>query len=102
MATFGFLTLLIIHISLLVSFCFAGDPFVNYEFEVTYITASPLGVPQPVCPSDLSPPFYIPALSLSLSVYFLKWVYFIFVDVKWVGFCSLKFGLFGFRSTQCA
>ncbi|KAK9276925.1 hypothetical protein L1049_006463 [Liquidambar formosana] len=48
MATFGFLTLLIIHISLLVSFCFAGDPFVNYEFEVTYITASPLGVPQPV------------------------------------------------------
>ncbi|KAM7531153.1 hypothetical protein LguiB_034563 [Lonicera macranthoides] len=35
-------------IFLLVSFCFAEDPFVNYEFEVSYITASPLGVPQQV------------------------------------------------------
>ncbi|KAA8521884.1 hypothetical protein F0562_012802 [Nyssa sinensis] len=28
--------------------CFADDPFVSYNFEVSYITASPLGVPQQV------------------------------------------------------
>lgn len=53
MALSSFLSLLFIHITLFVSLCFAGDPFVNYEFVVSYITASPLGVPQQVFPSDL-------------------------------------------------
>ncbi|XP_015866121.1 monocopper oxidase-like protein SKU5 [Ziziphus jujuba] len=48
MAFWSFLTVLIIHICVFVSFCFAADPFVNYNFEVSYITASPLGVPQQV------------------------------------------------------
>ncbi|CAF1917056.1 hypothetical protein F2Q70_00017030 [Brassica cretica] len=30
------------------SFCFAADPYAFYNFEVSYITASPLGVPQQV------------------------------------------------------
>lgn len=30
------------------SFCFADDPVVNFDFKVSYITASPLGVPQQV------------------------------------------------------
>ena len=28
---------------------FAADPFVSYDFKLSYITASPLGVPQQVC-----------------------------------------------------
>ncbi|KAI3800091.1 hypothetical protein L1987_35399 [Smallanthus sonchifolius] len=37
------------HIGLLLGvFCYAGDPFANYELEFSYITASPLGVPQQV------------------------------------------------------
>ncbi|KAL8216734.1 hypothetical protein R6Q57_023571 [Mikania cordata] len=40
--------LLFICISLFVSFTFAEDPTVSYKFELTYITASPLGVPQQV------------------------------------------------------
>ncbi|KAK3041067.1 hypothetical protein RJ639_026864 [Escallonia herrerae] len=48
MASFVFPALYLVCISLLVGFCFAGDPFVNYEFVVSYITASPLGVPQQV------------------------------------------------------
>ncbi|CAA7016476.1 unnamed protein product [Microthlaspi erraticum] len=34
--------------ALLSGFTLAGDPFVSYIFEVSYITASPLGVPQQV------------------------------------------------------
>ncbi|KAM1253776.1 hypothetical protein FF1_041733 [Malus domestica] len=36
------------HIALLPPLCFAADPFVFYDFRVSYITASPLGVPQRV------------------------------------------------------
>ncbi|XP_071736246.1 monocopper oxidase-like protein SKS1 [Rutidosis leptorrhynchoides] len=32
----------------LLGVCYAGDPFVDYELEFSYITASPLGVPQQV------------------------------------------------------
>ncbi|GAB2274120.1 Monocopper oxidase-like protein sku5, variant 2 [Dionaea muscipula] len=39
---------LVAHISLLVTFSSAADPFVYYDFVVSYITASPLGVPQQV------------------------------------------------------
>ncbi|XP_059443605.1 monocopper oxidase-like protein SKU5 [Corylus avellana] len=48
MAFLSFLSVFLIHITLFVSLCFAGDPFVNYDFVVSYITASPLGVPQQV------------------------------------------------------
>jgi hypothetical protein len=50
-----FLALFLIHICLLLSLCLAADPFVSYDFEVSYITASPLGVPQQVGSLDLSP-----------------------------------------------
>ena len=39
-----FLSLCISHLG----YCSAGDPFVYYDFEVSYITSSPLGVPQQV------------------------------------------------------
>ncbi|GLT70434.1 hypothetical protein SLA2020_425150, partial [Shorea laevis] len=48
MAFRSFLSVFVIHITLFVSLCFAGDPFVSYDFVVSYITASPLGVPQQV------------------------------------------------------
>ncbi|KVH90171.1 Cupredoxin [Cynara cardunculus var. scolymus] len=40
--------LLFVYISLFLSFTLAEDPTVSYKFELTYITASPLGVPQQV------------------------------------------------------
>ncbi|KAJ8764196.1 hypothetical protein K2173_005376 [Erythroxylum novogranatense] len=44
----GIFAWFLIHICLLVTLCSALDPTVTYEFEVSYITASPLGVPQQV------------------------------------------------------
>lgn len=38
----------LIHIALLFSLCFAADPFANFQLELSYITVSPLGVPQQV------------------------------------------------------
>ncbi|XP_062074050.1 monocopper oxidase-like protein SKU5 [Humulus lupulus] len=38
----------VINVCLFVSLCFAADPYVFHDFEVSYITASPLGVPQQV------------------------------------------------------
>ncbi|KAK4489434.1 hypothetical protein RD792_005243 [Penstemon davidsonii] len=35
-------------IGLVFGVCFCADPFANYELELSYITASPLGVPQQV------------------------------------------------------
>lgn len=40
--------LFLINVSLLLTFTYAADPFAFYNFEVSYITASPLGVPQQV------------------------------------------------------
>nr|KJB38721.1 hypothetical protein B456_006G269000 [Gossypium raimondii] len=37
-----------IHIALLSSLCFAEDPYVLYDFKLSYITVFPLGVPQQV------------------------------------------------------
>lgn len=54
MALERFLTVVVIHICLFVSLCFSADPYVFHNFEVSYITASPLGVPQQVCSLDLS------------------------------------------------
>ncbi|KAB2632536.1 monocopper oxidase-like protein SKU5 [Pyrus ussuriensis x Pyrus communis] len=48
MPSLSFLTVLLIHIGLFVSFSSAEDPNIFYNFEVSYITASPLGVPQQV------------------------------------------------------
>ncbi|TYG91273.1 hypothetical protein ES288_A12G248800v1 [Gossypium darwinii] len=48
MALSKFLGLFHINIALLSSSYFLADPFVFYDFEVSYITASPLGVPQQV------------------------------------------------------
>ncbi|XP_021285539.1 monocopper oxidase-like protein SKS1 [Herrania umbratica] len=39
---------LLILIALLSSLCFAEDPYVVYDFKLSYITVSPLGVPQQV------------------------------------------------------
>ncbi|GFZ02102.1 cupredoxin superfamily protein [Actinidia rufa] len=48
MASPRVVSLFFVYICLFASLCFADDPFVNYEFVVSYITASPLGVPQQV------------------------------------------------------
>ncbi|KAJ8767627.1 hypothetical protein K2173_018185 [Erythroxylum novogranatense] len=48
MAFSRFFALSLLQIFLLVSLCWAVDPTVTYEFEVSYITASPLGEPQQV------------------------------------------------------
>ncbi|PSR93343.1 Monocopper oxidase-like protein [Actinidia chinensis var. chinensis] len=38
----------LIYFSLLFGLCFAADPFANFDLELSYITVSPLGVPQQV------------------------------------------------------
>ncbi|XWS36943.1 hypothetical protein CRYUN_Cryun19dG0001100 [Craigia yunnanensis] len=48
MALFRVSLFLLIHIALLSSLCFAEDPYVFYDFKLSYITVSPLGVPQQV------------------------------------------------------
>ncbi|KAK9103192.1 hypothetical protein Sjap_020446 [Stephania japonica] len=48
MASIRLFPLVLIHICVFFTLCFAGDPFVYYDWEVSYITASPLGVPQQV------------------------------------------------------
>ncbi|GFZ16504.1 cupredoxin superfamily protein [Actinidia rufa] len=48
MASPSVFSVFFVYICLFTSLCFADDPFVNYEFVVSYITASPLGVPQQV------------------------------------------------------
>ncbi|XP_020226538.1 monocopper oxidase-like protein SKU5 [Cajanus cajan] len=48
MASFTPLFFFLINLSLLLALSSAADPFVSYQFEVSYITASPLGVPQQV------------------------------------------------------
>lgn len=49
MAPFSFLSLFLLPIALFVTLSSAADPFAFFNFEVSYITASPLGVPQQVC-----------------------------------------------------
>ncbi|CAI0477406.1 unnamed protein product [Linum tenue] len=43
-----FAAVFLVYIWVLASLCSAGDPYVFYNFEVSYITASPLGEPQQV------------------------------------------------------
>ncbi|EOA20246.1 hypothetical protein CARUB_v10000546mg [Capsella rubella] len=43
-----FKILLLLFFMNVISLCFAADPYSFYNFEVSYITASPLGVPQQV------------------------------------------------------
>ncbi|RWR87500.1 monocopper oxidase-like protein SKU5 isoform X2 [Cinnamomum micranthum f. kanehirae] len=47
MAQFRFVTLLCIS-SLLIGLCFSADPYVFYDWDISYITASPLGAKQQV------------------------------------------------------
>jgi len=57
-----------------ISFCFAADPYSFYNFEVSYITASPLGVPQQVSSSSSS--------SRSLDFYLLfLWIYYLGFEI---------------------
>lgn len=67
MAYSSYLALSFIYVSLFLGFSSAEDPFVNFNFVVSYITASPLGVPQQVCFLDL----YI---SLCLFLSFVSFV----------------------------
>ncbi|CAH8279269.1 unnamed protein product [Arabidopsis lyrata] len=48
MAATDFFFAFVFSFALLFGFSFAGDPYVSYDFSVSYITASPLGVPQQV------------------------------------------------------
>ncbi|XP_047327618.1 monocopper oxidase-like protein SKU5 [Impatiens glandulifera] len=48
MASRTFFNVLFVFGSFFAGLCFAEDPLVTYEFVVSYITASPLGVPQQV------------------------------------------------------
>ncbi|CAA2965970.1 monocopper oxidase SKU5 [Olea europaea subsp. europaea] len=48
MASCSYFLLLFINICLLLGSSYSEDPSFSYEFEVSYITASPLGVPQQV------------------------------------------------------
>ncbi|EYU28489.1 hypothetical protein MIMGU_mgv11b019047mg [Erythranthe guttata] len=43
-----FCLLYLICVGLLLGVCFGADPFTNFELDISYITASPLGVPQQV------------------------------------------------------
>ncbi|XVF54979.1 hypothetical protein PTKIN_Ptkin05aG0224000 [Pterospermum kingtungense] len=48
MVVFRLSLFLLIHVALISSLCFAEDPYVFYDFKLSYITVSPLGVPQQV------------------------------------------------------
>ncbi|KAJ4951504.1 hypothetical protein NE237_028336 [Protea cynaroides] len=48
MASFRFFPLFLIYISPFLTLSYAGDPFVYYDWKVSYITAAPLGVNQQV------------------------------------------------------
>ncbi|KAJ8449377.1 hypothetical protein Cgig2_002509 [Carnegiea gigantea] len=48
MASTSTILLFVLQISLFLSSSLAADPYAYYDFEVSYITASPLGVPQQV------------------------------------------------------
>ncbi|XAR66142.1 L-ascorbate oxidase [Bertholletia excelsa] len=48
MASLGSLVLRLICIAFLVGLGFAADPYANFDLELSYITLSPLGVPQEV------------------------------------------------------
>lgn len=63
------------------SFCSAADPYASYEFRVSYITASPLGVPQKVLSLSLSLLLQLSIFILSVSscVWFLSLCYSVFL-----------------------
>ena len=44
----GWVAVAVVCAATLVGPCSAGDPFAYFDFDVSYITASPLGVPQQV------------------------------------------------------
>lgn len=68
----SFAAFFLIHICLLLTLCFAEDPFVTYSFEISYITASPLGVPQQVCSLSLCASFFYILLASAFSTLILE------------------------------
>ncbi|KAL5569947.1 hypothetical protein UlMin_026522 [Ulmus minor] len=50
----------LVHIALVSNLCFAADPTTSFEFHVSYITVSPLGVPQQ---DQIGSFFYFPSLN---------------------------------------
>lgn len=83
----------LISIAIFPSFSFAGDPYVFYDFRISYITASPLGIPQRV--SFLS--FVLLTLLFSFLFFCLGlmkcavdfWFWRLFLLLIWVSFMSL-------------
>lgn len=95
MALLRFFLFPFIHIALFSSLCFAADPSVSYEFRLSYITASPLGVPQQVLFLIF---LYLLSSFRSLLIcfffFFLMWVSVeLFSGMKWFQFCFTPFHL---------
>jgi hypothetical protein len=72
MALFSLFSLVLI--ALLPSLCFAADPYAFYDLRVSYITASPLGVPQQVHFLTLSHSIYWSFFSCGYDLVSLKTV----------------------------
>lgn len=60
------LALWVCFVGLLFGVCFGADPFANFELELSYITASPLGVPQQVKKIDFFSSVYVFFLLLEI------------------------------------
>jgi len=71
MAPFPYLSLFLFPICLFVTLSSAADPFAFYDFEVSYITASPLGVPQQVYFPSI---FFHSAIFYAMLLFFLFWI----------------------------
>lgn len=71
--------LLLVHIGLLLGSCNADDPFVFYDFKVSYITASPLGVPQQVC-AQISCSVFPVSISFVLHLSVLSLAFYLLID----------------------
>lgn len=84
MASFTSLSLLLC-ISLFLSYSLAEDDTITYNFEVSYITASPLGVPQQVYNH------FSKFLSVCTFVYMLMCVYILYF---------VELGLLNFQENQ--
>jgi len=77
MASTSTVLLFVLHISIFLSSSLAADPYAYYDFEVSYITASPLGVPQQVI-------FIFPRSCISLWIFLAFWERSSFIFESWV------------------
>lgn len=62
-------------VGLLLGKCFGADPFANFELDVSYITASPLGVPQQV--NSLFPIWFF---HFSMLCFFFSFFFFLLIN----------------------